>query len=404
MPAMSSPSGWDQCPGENLRRRTIAQHLPGPVIDPVLHCPDLGFRHHAEVRAFREVLADQAVGVFVQTPLPGMVGSGEMEIRRQRTGNRLVPRKLLAVVRREGMDPIPERPHALGQRFGHRGRRLHVDPLQNLVLRPPIHRRDQGAPVPRADDRIQLPVPDAGLLLHHRRAVGNVHPAGNVAPSGMPATAPVRLLPPATQVPVQGASRPTVRPNMPVDPFTARHDLALKPIPARNLFRAPSLPQPVFHHLPELGRHLAGNSGDLPAPGRRLAMRLLVTVASLPAVARHLPGYRTGVPSEPAGYLPLRQATMQQAVDLASFAMGQVMVACWHDSSPLLEQRLFAIIWPAATRPSKKHSYVSASVALHTGTGAIFFESGRVETACEHDESPYLKPRLCVIIRLAVSR
>lgn len=74
MPAMLPSSEWDQCPGEDLCRRRITQYLPGPVIDPVLHCPDLGFRHHAEVRPLREALADQAVGVFVQTEFPGKVG------------------------------------------------------------------------------------------------------------------------------------------------------------------------------------------------------------------------------------------------------------------------------------------------------------------------------------------
>ncbi len=41
---------------------------------------------------------------------------------------------------------------------------------------PPAHRKPPGAPMPRADDRIQFPAPDPGLLHHHRRALGNVHP------------------------------------------------------------------------------------------------------------------------------------------------------------------------------------------------------------------------------------
>ena len=39
---------------------------------------------------------------------------------------------------------------------------------------------------------------------------------------------------------------------------------------------------------------------------------------------------------------------MQQGVNQASFGTGQVVVASRHDHSPLLTQRLFATIWPAA--------------------------------------------------------
>ena len=66
-----------------------------------------GRRHLAEVRTLREVLAHQTVGVLVQAPFPGMVRGGEVEARTQRIRDLPVPRELLAVVRRAGMDPGP---------------------------------------------------------------------------------------------------------------------------------------------------------------------------------------------------------------------------------------------------------------------------------------------------------
>ena len=60
---------------------------------------------------------------------------------------------------------------------------------------------------------------------------------------------------------------------------------------------------------------------------------------------------------------------MQQGVNLASFGTGQVVVASRHDHSPLLIQRLFATIWPAAIRSSIPHSHNTTGVSLHTGTG-----------------------------------
>ena len=82
--------------------------------------------------------------------------------------------------------------HAPQQGLGHGCRCPPGQELQDGVLRHPVYRGEQGSPVPRADDRVQLPVADAALLLL-RRTLGNVHPPRNVAPTGPP----VRLLPPA---------------------------------------------------------------------------------------------------------------------------------------------------------------------------------------------------------------
>ena len=68
--------------------------------------------------------------------------------------------------------------------------------------------------------------------------------------------------------------------------------------------------------------------------GMGIALGLLVPVTALPAVPRYLSGDGPRVPSELNGYLSLRQTPIQQDVNLASFAIGQVVVASRHDNPP----------------------------------------------------------------------
>ncbi len=268
-----------------------------------------------------------------------MVGGSEVKARIELLCDLPMPRELLAVVRRAGVDPVPDRPQTPDERRGHRRRGLALHPLQEGKLRAPIHGRYQCPPVFRAHDRVQLPIADPALLGHHRRPLRKVHPIRNVAASGMPAATPVRLLAPTPQAPVPRPSRLSVSPHIRVAPLFPRHHLALLPVPAGDLFRAPAFLQPVLDHRPALGRHLPGHRRRFLATGRGLAISLLVTVAALPTVARGLARDRRGVPSEIAGNLPVRQPPMQKRVNLASFGMGQVVVAYGHDNPPLVRNR-----------------------------------------------------------------
>ncbi len=268
-------------------------------------------------------------------PVPKGRG-GEGEARIELLCDLPMPCELLAVVGGAGVDPIPNRPHATQDRRGDRGGRLALDPLQEEELRAPVHRRHQRTPVPGTDDRFPLPVPDPALLLNHCRPLRKVHPIGNVTASGRAAAAPVRLLALTSPVPVPGPSGLPTRPYVRVDPLCPRHHLARPPNRAGDLLRAPACRQPFLRDRPARGRPLPGHRRRLLAPGRRLAVGLLVPVASQATVARGLMCDRPGIPSQIAGHL---QPSMQPGGNLASFGRGQGMGAYGHDHPPLVINR-----------------------------------------------------------------
>ncbi len=87
-------------------------------MEPVFHRPHLRGSHLAEVGALREVLAHQAVGVLVPAPFPGVAGGDKGEARTELRCDLPRPRELLAVVCRAGVDPVPDRTQAPGERRG----------------------------------------------------------------------------------------------------------------------------------------------------------------------------------------------------------------------------------------------------------------------------------------------
>jgi hypothetical protein len=105
---------FDKLGGKDIQRVAVAgEHTPPElrprragvqcVLDP-LHICD-----RREVCAFREVLSDEAVGVFVQAAFPGMVGLGEVGPGVEQGGDLSVGGKLFSVVVGEGLDPLDER-------------------------------------------------------------------------------------------------------------------------------------------------------------------------------------------------------------------------------------------------------------------------------------------------------
>lgn len=64
----------------DLVGRLEPQDLPRPVVDQLVHMPHLLVAHPGEVRALREELPDEAVGVLHGRLLPGVVGLAEVEL------------------------------------------------------------------------------------------------------------------------------------------------------------------------------------------------------------------------------------------------------------------------------------------------------------------------------------
>ena len=53
---------------------------------------------------FRKVLADQAIGIFIQAPLPGMIGPGKVALAIQGGGDRFMAGEFQAIIKGYGMD------------------------------------------------------------------------------------------------------------------------------------------------------------------------------------------------------------------------------------------------------------------------------------------------------------
>jgi hypothetical protein len=83
---------------EDLVRGFVSEDLSGPGVEFILDPLDIGMRQHREVRAFLEVLSDEAVGMFVEAALPSVVGLGKEAQRTERAGDLGVYGELFSVV------------------------------------------------------------------------------------------------------------------------------------------------------------------------------------------------------------------------------------------------------------------------------------------------------------------
>jgi len=86
------------------------EYFARSVVEGLLDCGELLAADLAEVHAFGQVLADQAVGVFIAAALPRAVGIAEEHVDLEPLGQRFVQRHLAALV-------VGQR---FAQRFGHR--------------------------------------------------------------------------------------------------------------------------------------------------------------------------------------------------------------------------------------------------------------------------------------------
>ena len=79
------------------------QALTRSMIEPIHNMMYLCVRQRVEGHAFRYILANQAIRVFVESPLPGMIGMRKIYGRLHRLANPDMMGKLFAVVRRKGL-------------------------------------------------------------------------------------------------------------------------------------------------------------------------------------------------------------------------------------------------------------------------------------------------------------
>ena len=82
-----------------LKRQALSRSMIEPVHTMVYLC----VRKRIQGHAFRYILANQAIRVFVESPLPGMIGMRKIDGRLHRLADPDMVGKLFAVVRRNGL-------------------------------------------------------------------------------------------------------------------------------------------------------------------------------------------------------------------------------------------------------------------------------------------------------------
>ena len=87
---------------KNLVRSLEAKTLAGTVVKTVVDELNITVGEGGKISFFREVLTDEAVGIFVSASLPGGIGIGKEEVGVETVGDCLVTTELKAVVRGDG--------------------------------------------------------------------------------------------------------------------------------------------------------------------------------------------------------------------------------------------------------------------------------------------------------------
>ena len=142
---------------EHLVRLTAAQTFTRSVVKPIDRLVDLLVTDSEEVGALGKVLTQQAIGVLVESTLPGVIGMREIHIRIQAPGNERVFCKLFAVVKRDRQALAFLGAQQFDDALSHTRAVPGVRPLAQGVARIALHQGDQRAPVVFADDGYRPP-------------------------------------------------------------------------------------------------------------------------------------------------------------------------------------------------------------------------------------------------------
>ena len=146
-----------------LKRQALTRSMIEPIHNIMMY---LCVRQRVEGHAFRYILANQAISVFVESPLPGMIGMRKIYGRLHRLANPDMMGKLFAVVRRNGLGM---RFMGLKQPNGGLGNCLSLFGsyfVQQGIARAPFNQRDEGAGALTSHDQIDFPIADGRALVN----------------------------------------------------------------------------------------------------------------------------------------------------------------------------------------------------------------------------------------------
>ena len=157
----------------------VGEAFSGVGVEDGFDALDRLTRELGEVAALGEILADQSVGVLVETPFPWMVGMRKIGLGLELFCQLRVAGELLAVVEGHRLHPVPAGPQTTQQALldGVGIFVLHQSDPRVAALA--LHHRHQHGAAGAAQAGVHLSVPDAGTLGH----VDRPHPASGPFPS-----------------------------------------------------------------------------------------------------------------------------------------------------------------------------------------------------------------------------
>src|SRR6185436_11861889 len=111
--------------GITFLRGSVAEAFAWALVQLPRNGRTLRLREMRHAGPLGEVLADEAVGVFIRAAFPGMMRRGEIHLGRGRSLERCIPMKLRAVIaceRVDGMRLLPQERNRPTIKFGHGSR------------------------------------------------------------------------------------------------------------------------------------------------------------------------------------------------------------------------------------------------------------------------------------------
>ena len=165
------------------------------MVEFVFYLLDSLIAERTQVAAFGEVLAQQAVEVFVAAALPRRVGIREVASCAQNDVDDVdddVSGELAAIVPSERVNALPDGIQRIDDGFNGARRFTVRDTPQTYEAGLALHQRDD-AGVAVADDGVAFPVTHARAQVHPRRPLDNAPTAKTLALPGRSASASASL-------------------------------------------------------------------------------------------------------------------------------------------------------------------------------------------------------------------
>ena len=167
-----------------------SQSFSGSVIQSIFDHSQFLFCDRVHAAFFWDVLAQQAVEVFVAAALPTAIWVSEVGLNAQRLIHLLVVRKFFAVVYRQGLHACAQRLESVLNRLADQVGAFVEDFAQPGIPAFALDQGHDGLLVSRPNDRIALPVAHLLARLNVRRPLANRAPVGNLSSPIMPRQTP----------------------------------------------------------------------------------------------------------------------------------------------------------------------------------------------------------------------